>query len=148
MVKTDHILFIASGAFHYAKPSDLMPELQGRFPIRVELKSLTVDDFARILTGTDSCLTRQYEALLATENVRLEFRPDAVRRLAEIAWQVNERTENIGARRLYTVMEKLLEDVSFDAARLSGTTVTIDAAYVDRRLAELARSEDLARYVL
>jgi ATP-dependent HslUV protease ATP-binding subunit HslU len=148
MIKTDHILFIASGAFHLAKPSDLIPELQGRFPIRVELASLSVADFEQILTNTDACLTRQYEALLATENVRLEFRADAVKRLAEIAWQVNERMENIGARRLYTVMEKLLEEVSFNAGRSSTESVTIDAAYVDGRLKDLAQSEDLARYVL
>jgi len=147
MIKTDHILFIASGAFHLSKPSDLIPELQGRLPIRVELKSLTVDDFERILTSTDACLTRQYEALLKTEDVELSFRPDAVKRLAEIAWQVNERTENIGARRLHTVMERLLEEISFDAGRHK-ETVTIDAAYVDARLKDLAQSEDLARYVL
>ena len=148
MVKTDHILFIGSGAFHLAKPSDLIPELQGRFPIRVELESLSVQDFQRILTSTDACLTRQYEALLATEGVKLEFTEDGIRRLAEIAWQVNERTENIGARRLYTVMEKLLEDISFDAAKLEGRSVTIDAAMVDARLGSLAATEDLARYVL
>jgi ATP-dependent HslUV protease ATP-binding subunit HslU len=148
MVKTDHILFIGSGAFHFAKPSDLIPELQGRFPIRVELDSLSVADFEQILTSTDACLTMQYEALLATEGVRLEFAPDAIKRLAETAWQVNETTENIGARRLYTVMEKLLEDVSFDAARMSGQAVVIDAAYVDSRLKDLAGGEDLARYVL
>jgi len=148
MIKTDHILFIGSGAFHFAKPSDLIPELQGRFPIRVELDSLSVSDFEQILTSTDACLTAQYEALLATEGVALEFRPDAIKRLAEIAWQVNEKTENIGARRLYTVMEKLLEDISFDAGRASGQSVVIDAAYVDRRLKDLAQSEDLARYVL
>jgi ATP-dependent HslUV protease ATP-binding subunit HslU len=148
MVKTDHILFIGSGAFHYAKPSDLIPELQGRFPIRVELASLSVSDFEQILTSTDACLTRQYQALLATEDVRLDFRPDGIARLAEIAWQVNEKTENIGARRLYTVMEKLLEEVSFSAARHAGASVSIDAAYVDARLKELAQSEDLARYVL
>ena len=147
MIKTDHILFIASGAFHLSKPSDLIPELQGRLPIRVELKSLTVDDFERILTSTDACLTRQYEALLKTEDVELSFRPDAVKRLAEIAWQVNERTENIGARRLHTVMERLLEEISFDAGRRK-ETVTIDAAYVDARLKDLAQSEDLARDVL
>jgi ATP-dependent HslUV protease ATP-binding subunit HslU len=147
VVRTDHILFIASGAFHLSKPSDLIPELQGRLPIRVELKSLSVDDFERILTATDACLTRQYEALLATEDVALTFTPEAVRRLAEIAYSVNERTENIGARRLHTVLEKLLEDISFDAGR--GTReARIDAAYVDARLAELARSEDLSRYVL
>ncbi len=148
MIKTDHILFIASGAFHLSKPSDLIPELQGRFPIRVELQSLSVADFEQILTNTDACLTRQYQALLGTEEVRIEFRPEAIRRLAEIAWQVNEKTENIGARRLYTVMEKLLEDVSFNAARHTGETVIIDAAYVDERLRTLAQSEDLARYVL
>jgi ATP-dependent HslUV protease ATP-binding subunit HslU len=148
MIKTDHILFIGSGAFHFAKPSDLIPELQGRFPIRVELDSLSVSDFEQILTSTDACLTAQYEALLATEGVALEFRPDAIKRLAEIAWQVNEKTENIGARRLYTVMEKLLEDISFEAGRASGQSVVIDAAYVDGRLKDLAQSEDLARYVL
>ena len=148
MIKTDHILFIGSGAFHLSKPSDLIPELQGRFPIRVELESLTVDQFEKILTSTDACLTRQYQALLATEGVKLEYREDGIRRLAQIAWEVNERTENIGARRLYTVMEKLLEDVSFEAARHDGQSVVIDAAYVDARLANLARSEDLARYVL
>jgi len=145
MIKTDHILFIASGAFHFAKPSDLIPELQGRFPIRVELDSLAVDDFERILTQTDACLTRQYEALLGTEDVTLEFAADGIRRLAEIAYEVNEKTENIGARRLYTVMEKLLEEVSFGA---TGGTVAVDAAYVDGRLAELAKREDLSRYVL
>ncbi|MBW8905688.1 MAG: ATP-dependent protease ATPase subunit HslU [Betaproteobacteria bacterium] len=149
MVKTDHMLFIASGAFHLAKPSDLIPELQGRFPIRVELDSLTVDDFERILTGTDASQVKQYQALLATEGVHLEFRPEAIRRLAQIAYQVNEKTENIGARRLYTVLEKLLEEISFDAGRRAGPgEVTIDAAYVDTRLGELARDEDLARYVL
>ena len=152
MVRTDHILFIASGAFHFAKPSDLIPELQGRFPIRVEMDSLSTGDFERILTATDACLTVQYQALLATEGVTLEFAPEGVRRLAEIAFSVNEKTENIGARRLYTVMEKLLEEISFDAGRSSNTTgvstITIDAAYVDARLKELAGSEDLARYVL
>jgi len=148
MIKTDHILFIASGAFHLSKPSDLIPELQGRFPIRVELASLSVSDFEQILTNTDACLVRQYEALLATESVKLDFRPDAIRRLAEIAWQVNEKTENIGARRLYTVMERLLEDVSFNAGKHEGETVVVDAAYVDERLKDLAQSEDLARYVL
>ena len=147
-MKTDHILFIASGAFHLAKPSDLIPELQGRFPIRVELASLTVADFEQILTNTDACLTRQYEALLATEGVTIDFQPAAVKRLAEIAWQVNEKTENIGARRLHTVMEKLLEEVSYDAAKHSAATIAIDAAYVDARLKDLAQSEDLARYVL
>ncbi|HUU73222.1 MAG TPA: ATP-dependent protease ATPase subunit HslU [Burkholderiales bacterium] len=148
MVRTDHILFIGSGAFHLSKPSDLIPELQGRFPIRVELESLTVEDFERILTATDACLSRQYQALLETEGVTLEFPDDGIRRLAEIAWQVNEKTENIGARRLYTVMEKLLEDLSFDAHNRQGETITIDATYVDERLKDLAGSEDLARYVL
>ncbi len=148
MIKTDHILFIGSGAFHFSKPSDLIPELQGRFPIRVELESLSVDDFERILTSTDACLTRQYEALLATEGVTLEFTPEGIRRLAEVAWQVNEKTENIGARRLYTVMEKLLEEVSFEAGKRSGGSVRIDPEYVDSRLGELAATEDLARYVL
>jgi ATP-dependent HslUV protease ATP-binding subunit HslU len=147
MVRTDHILFIASGAFHLSRPSDLIPELQGRLPIRVELSSLSVEDFERILTATDACLTTQYRALLATEGVALEFAPEAVRRIAEIAFAVNESTENIGARRLHTVMEKLLEDLSFDAG---GATreIRIDAAYVESRLADLARREDLARYVL
>jgi len=148
MVKTDHILFIASGAFHFAKPSDLIPELQGRFPIRVELSSLSVDDFERILVSTDASLIKQYEALLATEGVTLEFRSDAIRRVAEIAFEVNEKTENIGARRLYTVLERLLEEISFEAGRHGPAQVTIDAAYVDARLGELAKSEDLARYVL
>jgi len=147
-IRTDHILFIASGAFHLAKPSDLIPELQGRFPIRVELESLSISDFERILTSTDACLTRQYEALLATENVKVEFVPEGVTRLAEIAFSVNERTENIGARRLYTVMEKLLEEVSFNASETSGKIVTIDAAYVNDRLDALAVNEDLSRYVL
>ena len=148
MVKTDHILFIGSGAFHLAKPSDLIPELQGRFPIRVELDSLSVDDFACILTSTDACLTRQYQALLETEGVHLSFTDEGVRRLAEIAFEVNERTENIGARRLYTVMEKLLEELAFSAEQQSGVSVSIDAAYVDAKLKALAKSEDLARYVL
>ena len=148
MVRTDHILFIGSGAFHLAKPSDLIPELQGRLPIRVELTSLSVDDFEQILTGTDACLTKQYQALLATEGVELEFAADGIRRLAEIAFEVNERTENIGARRLHTVMERLLEDISFSADRQTGSKVVIDAAYVDARLKDLAQSEDLARYVL
>jgi ATP-dependent HslUV protease ATP-binding subunit HslU len=148
MIKTDHILFIGSGAFHFAKPSDLIPELQGRFPIRVELESLSVSDFEQILTGTDACLTRQYQALLETEGVHIEFDQSAIKRLAETAWQVNEKTENIGARRLYTVMEKLLEEMSFDAARMANKTIVIDAAYVDSKLKELASSEDLSRYVL
>ncbi len=148
MIRTDHVLFIASGAFHLAKPSDLIPELQGRFPIRVELDSLSVADFECILTQTDACLTRQYQALLDTEGVRLEFSSDGIRRLAEIAFQVNEKTENIGARRLYTVMEKLLEELSFGAGKPGGETVAIDAAYVDARLGDLAGDEDLSRYVL
>ena len=148
MVKTDHILFIASGAFHMAKPSDLIPELQGRFPIRVELESLSVADFERILTATDACLTRQYEALLGTDGVQLTFAADGVRRLAEIAFSVNEKTENIGARRLYTVMERLLEEVSFDAGSGGERRLEIDAAFVEAKLADLARNEDLARYVL
>ena len=148
MVKTDHILFIASGAFHLAKPSDLIPELQGRFPIRVELESLAIADFERILTSTDACLTRQYQALLSTENVQVEFTDEGIRRLAEIAYSVNEKTENIGARRLYTVMEKLLEDVSFSAGQQGSTTVRVDAGYVDDKLAALAIDEDLSRYVL
>ncbi len=148
MVKTDHILFIASGAFHYAKPSDLIPELQGRFPIRVELESLSVQDFERILTSTDACLSRQYQALLATDDLQLQFTPEGIQRLAQIAFAVNEKTENIGARRLYTVMEKLLEEVAFEAGNAAATSVTVDAAYVDSRLAELSRNEDLARYVL
>ena len=148
MVKTDHILFIASGAFHLSRPSDLIPELQGRFPIRVELDSLSVEDFECILTQTDACLTRQYEALLATDGVHLEFAPEGIRRLAEIAFQVNEKTENIGARRLYTVMEKLLEELAFEAGKAGEQTVLIDAAFVDGRLEMLAQREDLARYVL
>jgi len=148
MVKTDHMLFIASGAFHLSKPSDLIPELQGRFPIRVELSSLSVQDFEAILTQTHASLTRQYQALLATEGVTLAFTPEGITRLALIACQVNERTENIGARRLSTVMERLLDEVSFDAARLSGQTVTIDAAYVDTRLADVSQDEDLSRYIL
>ena len=148
MVKTDHVLFIASGAFHLSKPSDLIPELQGRLPIRVELSSLTVGDFERILTATDACLTRQYEALLATEQVHLDFRDDGVRRLAEIAHAVNEKQENIGARRLYTVMERLLEDVSYHAARRTGDMIAIDAAFVDERLAGIAGDDNLSRYIL
>ena len=149
MIRTDHILFIASGAFHLAKPSDLIPELQGRFPIRVELESLSIADFERILTGTDACLTIQYQALLATEGVQIEFLPDGVQSLAQIAFSVNEKTENIGARRLYTVMEKLLEEVSFTAGQPGATSVLqIDAAYVEERLSALAVNEDLSRYVL
>jgi ATP-dependent HslUV protease ATP-binding subunit HslU len=148
MVRTDHILFIASGAFHFSKPSDLIPELQGRFPIRVELSSLSVDDFEQILTATDACLVRQYQSLLATENVHLEFVPEGIRRLAEIAFAVNERQENIGARRLHTVMERLLDDISFHATRHTGETITIDAAYVDAKLKDIAGDENLARYIL
>ena len=148
MVKTDHILFIASGAFHLAKPSDLIPELQGRLPIRVELASLSVEDFKAILTQTDASLVRQYQALLATEGVTLEFSDAGIARLAEIACAVNESTENIGARRLSTVMERLLDEVSFEAVRLQGQRVAIDAAYVDARLAELSADEDLSRYIL
>ena len=147
-IKTDHILFIASGAFHMSKPSDLIPELQGRFPIRVELDSLKVEDFERILTEPDASLTTQYRALLATENLSLEFTADGVRRLAEIAYHVNERTENIGARRLHTVMERLLESVSFDASDQANSSLRVDAAYVDRHHADLAKDEDLSRYIL
>jgi ATP-dependent HslUV protease ATP-binding subunit HslU len=148
MVKTDHILFIASGAFHLAKPSDLIPELQGRLPIRVELASLSVDDFEAILTSTHASLVKQYQALMATEGVTLEFTPEAIRRLAQIAHDVNERTENIGARRLSTVMERLLDQVSFDAPNMSGQTVRLDAREVDAKLGELAKNEDLSRYIL
>jgi ATP-dependent HslUV protease ATP-binding subunit HslU len=148
MVRTDHILFIASGAFHFSKPSDLIPELQGRFPIRVELSPLSVSDFEQILTATDACLVRQYQSLLATENVHLDFKPDGIRRLAEIAFAVNERQENIGARRLHTVMERLLDDLSFHATRHTGESFTIDAAYVDARLKGIAGDENLARYIL
>jgi ATP-dependent HslUV protease ATP-binding subunit HslU len=148
MVKTDHILFIASGAFHLAKPSDLIPELQGRFPIRVELGSLSVADFEAILTSTHASLVKQYQALLATEGVTLEITPEGVRRLAQIAFDVNESTENIGARRLATVMERLLDEISFDAPNRHGQTVQVDAALVDARLSDLARNEDLSRYIL
>jgi ATP-dependent HslUV protease ATP-binding subunit HslU len=148
MVKTDHILFVACGAFHLSKPSDLIPELQGRFPIRVELQSLSVQDFEAILTQTHASLTRQYQALLATEGVALDFTPPGITRMAQIAFEVNERTEDIGARRLYTVMERLLDEVSFDAADLAGQTVVIDAAYVDKRLADLSHDDDLSRYIL
>ena len=147
-VKTAHVLFIASGAFHLSKPSDLIPELQGRLPIRVELDSLKVEDFVRILTEPDASLTSQYRALLATESVHVSFTADGVRRIAEIAFQVNERTENIGARRLHTVMERLLESVSYDASDQQGATVSIDARYVDSRLANLVKDEDLSRYIL
>jgi ATP-dependent HslUV protease ATP-binding subunit HslU len=147
-VKTDHILFIASGAFHLSKPSDLVPELQGRLPIRVELDALSVEDFVRILTEPDASLTQQYAALLHTEGHTLEFAPDGVRRIAEVAWQVNERTENIGARRLHTVMERMLEVVSFEAADRGGQVTVVTATYVDEHLAELAGNDDLARYIL
>jgi len=148
MVRTDHILFIASGAFSVAKPSDLIPELQGRFPIRVELAPLGVEEFERILTEPHASLTEQYRSLLATERVSLEFAPDGVRRIAEVAFRVNERSENIGARRLHTVLERLLENVSFEAADRGGQTVVIDAAFVDRELGELVKDEDLTRYIL
>ncbi len=148
MVKTDHILFIASGAFHLSKPSDLIPELQGRLPIRVELEALSVDDFVRILTETDASLTQQYQALMETENLHLEFSADGIARLAEIAWQVNERTENIGARRLHTVMERVMETLSFEASDMSGKTAVIDAAYVNAHLDKLVQDEDLSRYIL
>jgi ATP-dependent HslUV protease ATP-binding subunit HslU len=148
MVKTDHILFIASGAFHVSKPSDLIPEMQGRFPIRVELKSLTTDDFIRILTEPDASLTSQYSALLATEDVSVEFVESGVKRIAEVAYQVNENTENIGARRLHTVMERLLETISFEASDKSGAHLQINAGYVDEHLEELSRDEDLSRYIL
>lgn len=148
MIKTDHILFIASGAFHLSKPSDLIPELQGRFPIRVELDSLSVEDFKSILTGTNACLTKQYEALLATEDIQLTFADDGIRKLAEIAYSVNEKTENIGARRLYTVMEKLLEEVSFDASDMDDKHIVIDEQYVKGKLEELSVNEDMSRYVL
>jgi ATP-dependent HslUV protease ATP-binding subunit HslU len=147
-LKTDHVLFIASGAFHMSKPSDLIPELQGRFPIRVELDSLKVDDFVRILTEPDASLTAQYRELLNTEDVKLEFTADGVRRIAEIACQVNDRTENIGARRLHTVMERLLETVSYDASERNDKTLRIDAQYVDQHLGNLAKDEDLSRYIL
>jgi ATP-dependent HslUV protease ATP-binding subunit HslU len=148
MVRTDHILFIASGAFHLSKPSDLIPELQGRLPIRVELKALKADDFVRILTEPDHSLTQQYQAMLATEGVKLSFGEDGVRRIAEIADQVNERSENIGARRLHTVLERLLDSISFEAADRAGHELVVDAGYVDRALGELAADEDLSRYIL
>jgi ATP-dependent HslUV protease ATP-binding subunit HslU len=148
IVKTDHILFIASGAFHLAKPSDLIPELQGRLPIRVELEALTVDDFVRILTEPDASLTEQYMALLATEGVTVSFTEDGIARIAEIGWQVNERTENIGARRLHTVMERLLETLSFEASDKMGETVAIGAPYVNDHLSKLVENEDLSRYIL
>ncbi len=147
-IKTDHILFIASGAFHVAKPSDLIPELQGRFPIRVELSALSVDDFVRILTEPDASLTEQYQALLATEGVSLTFAADGIQRIAELGWQVNEATENIGARRLHTMLERLLEEISYNAPDLIETTIVIDAAYVEQHLTEFAEDEDLSRYIL
>jgi ATP-dependent HslUV protease ATP-binding subunit HslU len=148
MVRTDHVLFIAAGAFHVAKPSDLIPELQGRFPIRVELDPLTQADFVRILTEPQNALIRQYVELLRTERVELTFTSDAVAALARIAMDVNSRTENIGARRLYTVMEKLLEDVSFEAPDMPGKELTIDAGYVQARLGDIMKDEDLSRYIL
>jgi ATP-dependent HslUV protease ATP-binding subunit HslU len=148
MLKTDHILFIASGAFHLSKPSDLIPELQGRLPIRVELNALTVNDFVRILTEPDASLTEQYAALMATEEVQLEFTEDGVRRVAEIAFEANERTENIGARRLHTVMERLLEEISFEAADQAGQQIVVDAEYVDQHLAKVVQDQDLTRYIL
>jgi ATP-dependent HslUV protease ATP-binding subunit HslU len=148
MIKTDHILFIASGAFHLSKPSDLIPELQGRLPIRVELEALNSDDFTRILTEPDASLTDQYKALMKTEGVNLEFTEDGIRRIAEISWQINERTENIGARRLHTVMERLLEGISFTATEVPGSSVTVDAAYVDNNLSEFASNDDLSRFIL
>jgi ATP-dependent HslUV protease ATP-binding subunit HslU len=148
MVKTDHMLFIASGAFHLSKPSDLIPELQGRLPIRVELRALSVDDFTRILTEPQASLTEQYTALMATEGVDLSFTGDGVRRIAEISWQVNESTENIGARRLHTVLERLLDVISYEAPDRSGESFEIDASYVDEHLEELAGNEDLSRYIL
>lgn len=148
MIKTDHILFIASGAFHLTKPSDLIPELQGRFPIRVELSALSAEDFVRILTEPNASLTEQYQALLAVEGVKVEFTADGIRRIAELGWQVNETVENIGARRLHTILEKLLEELSFNAPDLMDKTVSIDAAYVDAHLGELAADEDLSRYIL
>ena len=148
MIKTDHILFISSGAFHLSKPSDLIPELQGRLPIRVELQALNAKDFTRILTEPDASLVTQYKALLATEGVTLDITEDGIDKLAEVAWEVNERTENIGARRLHTVMERLLEDLSFEASDKQGENVSIDAKYVDDRLGELVKDEDLGRYIL
>jgi ATP-dependent HslUV protease ATP-binding subunit HslU len=148
MVRTDHVLFIASGAFTVAKPSDLIPELQGRFPIRVELTALGIEEFLRILTEPDASLTEQYHSLLATEGVGLDFDASGVRRIAEVAFQVNQRSENIGARRLHTVLERLLETISFEAADRGGQTVVVDAAYVDQHLGELVKDEDLSRYIL
>lgn len=148
MVKTDHILFIASGAFQVSSPSDLIPELQGRLPIRVELQALTTEDFVRILTEPNASLTEQYKALMATEGVNIEFTADGIRKIAESAWQVNESTENIGARRLHTVLERLMEDISFDASDRNGQTIQIDAEYVKQHLDELVADEDLSRFIL
>ena len=148
MIKTDHILFIASGAFQMSKPSDLIPELQGRLPIRVELSALKVEDFKRILTEPNAALTEQYRALMATEGVTIEFAESGIQRIAEAAWQVNERLENIGARRLHTVLERLMEDISYDASEKSGETYTIDAAYVNSHLENLVDNEDLSRFIL
>ena len=148
MVRTDHILFIASGAFHMSKPSDLVPELQGRLPIRVELSALSVEDFTRILTEPDASLTEQYVALIGTEGVKLRISDDAVRRIAEVAWQVNERTENIGARRLHTVLERLLDKISFEAPDHAGEDVEVDASYVDEHLGNLLANDDLTKYIL
>ena len=147
-VRTDHILFIASGAFQFAKPSDLIPELQGRLPIRVELSALSTDDFVRILTEPTASLTEQYNALLGTEGVKIKFTESGVQRIAEVAWHVNERTENIGARRLHTVLERLLEEISFEASDHAGEEVNIDADYVDKHLQHLVEDEDLSRYIL
>ena len=148
MVKTDHMLFIASGAFQMAKPSDMIPELQGRLPIRVELEALTADDFKRILTEPHASLTEQQHALLKTEQVNVEFSDDAIERIAKAAWQVNEKTENIGARRLHTVMEKLMEEISYDASEQAGSSIVIDAAYVEQHLGALVEDEDLSRFIL
>jgi len=147
-VKTDHILFIAAGAFHMAKPSDLIPELQGRFPIRVELKKLTVDDFYRILVEPDNALIKQYQALLATEGIKIEFSDDAIRRIAEFAYEVNQNTDNIGARRLHTILEKLLEDISFEAPDIGMGTITITPKYVEEKLGAISKDKDLSRYIL
>ena len=148
MIKTDHILFVASGAFQMAKPSDLIPELQGRLPIRVELQALTADDFVRILTEPFASLTEQYIALLATEGVKVAFTEDGIKAIADAAWQVNESTENIGARRLHTMMERLVEDLSFNADQRSGETISIDKAYVNKTLNEVVKDEDLSRFIL
>ncbi len=148
MVKTDHILFIASGAFHLSKPSDLIPELQGRLPIRVELEALTAEDFVRILTEPNACLTKQYQAMLATEGVTVKFKKTGIQRLAEIAWEINERTENIGARRLHTIMERLLDELSFTATEKVGSSISIDKAYVNKQLQSLAKDDDLSRFIL